>query len=521
MYLIALILYLLIPLSNGQQCLSLANSTACPAFTNYYVSIGQASFVTYPWLANVTSIADFDLGLLSYINSSAPWQPLGCNGHVYPRFAATVTCSKLVLDYSSSLPCNLENNVLPKLLCRSTCTSNVNSILSLIQTKAVTCIGDEDGYQQILQNQRTACESTGEQSTCLDGLVNEGGCGFQNDQKSMCSYCQTVNTTLDCCKGLQCKSAADISRTHRNKLIGIIVGVLGGLLLLGLTILIWWWCFWGKKKKSQKKKKPRQGYSQAESYDMVPPTEPLGDEPPIDTWSGVPGQPGVIPAAAVMAKNNQNNIIINNSNTASNPSNINSNRNSNSNNSNTDGEIEGVSKVQTYLEGFCQVIYSKEPQHEDEILITQGDIIRMYYYFDDGWALGDNLMTCERGLFPLLCVVTMDPTEINAIFAMAELQIPQDTIPCDDQDASSEGSYRLTTSGVQKLRRSATLTNTRTPQPPEEQNILLPQRSASMHSRFRAARSSLELQRCSGEHSSSWSEIAPTASNSRTFLNNY
>ncbi|KAL0085596.1 hypothetical protein J3Q64DRAFT_1105037 [Phycomyces blakesleeanus] len=388
MYLIALILYLLIPLSNGQQCLSLANSTACPAFTNYYVSIGQASFVTYPWLANVTSIADFDLGLLSYINSSAPWQPLGCNGHVYPRFAATVTCSKLVLDYSSSLPCNLENNVLPKLLCRSTCTSNVNSILSLIQTKAVTCIGDEDGYQQILQNQRTACESTGEQSTCLDGLVNEGGCGFQNDQKSMCSYCQTVNTTLDCCKGLQCKSAADISRTHRNKLIGIIVGVLGGLLLLGLTILIWWWCFWGKKKKSQKKKKPRQGYSQAESYDMVPPTEPLGDEPPIDTWSGVPGQPGVIPAAAVMAKNNQNNIIINNSNTASNPSNINSNRNSNSNNSNTDGEIEGVSKVQTYLEGFCQVIYSKEPQHEDEILITQGDIIRMYYYFDDGWALG-------------------------------------------------------------------------------------------------------------------------------------
>ncbi|KAI9031658.1 hypothetical protein CLU79DRAFT_729533 [Phycomyces nitens] len=368
MHLVFLFLYFLIPNSNGQQCLSLANSTVCPAFKNYYVSIGQASFATYPWLVNITSIAEFDLGLLSYINSSTPWQPLGCIGHIYPRFAATITCSTIVLDYASSLPCNLENNVLPNLLCRSTCTANIKSLSNLITTNTVTCV--DDRYIQILADKQQACLATTEQSTCLDGLTNEGGCGFKDDQKSLCNYCQTVDPTLECCKGLQCKSIADSNRIRRNKLIGIIVGTVGGLGCIVLAVLAWW-CFWGKKKK--KSQKNTKCYTQ-EAYDMVPPAEPSNEndegEHLMENWPGVPGHPGIIPAAAVLAKANP---------------------------TNTAGEIEGVSKVQTYLEGFCQVIYSKEPQHEDEILINQGDIIRMYYYFDDGWALGKEKR--EKGSF--------------------------------------------------------------------------------------------------------------------------
>ncbi|KAF7729843.1 hypothetical protein EC973_003577 [Apophysomyces ossiformis] len=198
-----------------------------------------------------------------------------------------------------------------------------------------------------------------------------------------------------------------------------------------------------------------------------------------------------------------------------------------------DGHIGGMSRVQTSLEGFCRVIYAKEPDHDDEISLSEDDIIRMYYYFDDGWALGDNYMTGERGMFPLLCVVKMSPSEIYDIFTTAELQVPEDTVPYQENSTTDQdnSSYQLTTAGMQKLRRSVSSHTTH--EHPTEALVSqkkLPQRSVSMHSPF--ARWSKNHRRAKlgraklGSESSlsvrdSGRSTADTTTNSRTHLNDF
>lgn len=58
---------------------------------------------------------------------------------------------------------------------------------------------------------------------------------------------------------------------------------------------------------------------------------------------------------------------------------------------NLDAEsIKGhVFKVNSLEKQFVRVIYPmKSPENPDELELLKNDIIRMYYYFDDGWAFG-------------------------------------------------------------------------------------------------------------------------------------
>lgn len=51
----------------AQQCISLANSTACQAFGNASISTGSAVAALFPFLSSVQDIASFDSGIESYI----------------------------------------------------------------------------------------------------------------------------------------------------------------------------------------------------------------------------------------------------------------------------------------------------------------------------------------------------------------------------------------------------------------------------------------------------------------------
>jgi hypothetical protein len=60
-------------------------------------------------------------------------------------------------------------------------------------------------------------------------------------------------------------------------------------------------------------------------------------------------------------------------------------------NMNCDAEdIKGhVFKVNSLEKQFVRVIYPlKAPENPDELELLKNDILRMYYYFDDGWAFG-------------------------------------------------------------------------------------------------------------------------------------
>lgn len=48
-----------------------------------------------------------------------------------------------------------------------------------------------------------------------------------------------------------------------------------------------------------------------------------------------------------------------------------------------------VFKVNSLEKQFVRVIYQlKAPENPDELELLKDDLIRMYYYFDDGWAFG-------------------------------------------------------------------------------------------------------------------------------------
>jgi hypothetical protein len=48
-----------------------------------------------------------------------------------------------------------------------------------------------------------------------------------------------------------------------------------------------------------------------------------------------------------------------------------------------------VFKVNSLEKQFVRVIYQlNSPENPDELELLKDDIIRMYYYFDDGWAFG-------------------------------------------------------------------------------------------------------------------------------------
>lgn len=51
-------------------------------------------------------------------------------------------------------------------------------------------------------------------------------------------------------------------------------------------------------------------------------------------------------------------------------------------------EAEAFLSTGSFLDGYCQVIHAYYPQNGDEVQLSKGDIARLIYSFDDGWALG-------------------------------------------------------------------------------------------------------------------------------------
>ena len=174
-----------------QQCLSLNGSSTCGMFSSAHISIRNASLVSLPWLVNVSTVADFDHQLLNYVNSTAFWNlELGCKStsiHHRARYAVSLTCTTIVFDQKSSLPCNPENNtLLPIPLCQSTCdfySKSIQSILSSAPSNSICNLSGMNlisaGANSLTQQCSTNPALKGSPSTgCISGEDNEiGMCG--------------------------------------------------------------------------------------------------------------------------------------------------------------------------------------------------------------------------------------------------------------------------------------------------------------------------------------------------------
>ncbi|KAJ3034674.1 hypothetical protein HDV00_004813 [Rhizophlyctis rosea] len=51
------------------------------------------------------------------------------------------------------------------------------------------------------------------------------------------------------------------------------------------------------------------------------------------------------------------------------------------------------------------VIRPHTPTHDDELVLTSGQLVSINQNFDDGWSQGVNISTGEEGVFPASCVV--------------------------------------------------------------------------------------------------------------------
>ncbi|KAJ3026321.1 UNVERIFIED_CONTAM: Sorbin and SH3 domain-containing protein 2 [Siphonaria sp. JEL0065] len=66
--------------------------------------------------------------------------------------------------------------------------------------------------------------------------------------------------------------------------------------------------------------------------------------------------------------------------------------------------VANTGKAKSSAEKSFDVIYDFNPVNSDEIVLRVGDHVAIKQEYDDGWALGVNLISTEEGLFPLDCL---------------------------------------------------------------------------------------------------------------------
>lgn len=75
------------------------------------------------------------------------------------------------------------------------------------------------------------------------------------------------------------------------------------------------------------------------------------------------------------------------------------------------------------MEEFYEVKHPYPPQMGDELGLHLGDIVCVAMNFDDGWALGFNVTTGLKGVFPVVCVSPAPEELLEQLLSSAKVQI--------------------------------------------------------------------------------------------------
>ncbi|KAI8378358.1 hypothetical protein BD560DRAFT_390149 [Blakeslea trispora] len=360
--------------SNAQDtsttCFSLNGSTACPAFQNFYISI-TGNQNRYPFLTNVTDIQSFDSALIHYAHSSDLYlAPLGCSNNKaiastsipYARYSLTYMCATLIQDSISSLPCNYQHNLNPPPLCQTTCFDYVANLDSITSNNLNMCPNQIERADQVL-NLNSSCQYwTGLNGTynCIIGLANEPECGF-DDHQDACAYCFS-HSEVDSC----CQAVAGCENMSISAILGITFGSLAGLAMVS-TLVYFLYTRWWRRRKTDKEK---DGFGR---FTMMKNTNESG-----------------ITSKQLMGQENTSYPSLSSQSYSTPPI--------------ATTPLIQPPAPQPLLEEFYQVKHPYPPQMGDELGLHIGDIVCVAMNFDDGWALGFNVTTGLKGVFPVVCV---------------------------------------------------------------------------------------------------------------------
>ncbi|KAI7907073.1 uncharacterized protein BX663DRAFT_539830 [Cokeromyces recurvatus] len=456
--------------SQLQECLSLNSSNTCHIFSTAFINIQSAS-VRYAWLNNVTTPVEFDHQLLNYVNSSNFWNlELGCKTssslHTrQARYAVSLICATLVFNYSC-----YHHDPSETVICQSTCKDYLNSIQLILKTLSSehNNICQHPFVNDALARNNTAslseqCNTNslfkGQRSTgCISLSDHEFSdtCGFGNDIYSLCSHCEQNNSKLICCSKHDCSTVINNSHTQKQsnqKTIssssGVIAGALSSLLSLYGFFLF---CCNRKKKKRMKTKKCSSSkfiYNQkkmedSSEYSLI--HYQTTNSPSLSTHlssvitctnHSIVQQASEIDNSRIQPA--KINLTTHNKEEEKDDSSMGMIIPENTMNKEKEDSIAGqVFKVNSLEKQFVRAVYAyNAPVNPDELELVENDILRMYYYFDDGWAFGDNYASDLRGFFPLLCVVNLTKEEVHELQLYSSIKLLEEEQDDNDKQQSS------------------------------------------------------------------------------------
>ncbi|KAG0170506.1 hypothetical protein DFQ28_001968 [Apophysomyces sp. BC1034] len=413
----------------GQQsaddCLSLQRSTACHAYGEYYVGLAGLS-QRFPFLANVNDVSSFDANMTNYAKSASDYYlPVGCS-HTstnqtlpYARYSLTRLCAGVIQDPDYSLPCNRKYGKAPPPLCKSTCTDWLSSVAN------ITANQDVCPYQQERNDSLTRLASQcddwqGYNGTtfCISGAENESdNCGFQDDLAGACAYCDQ-NSSDRCC--LSVKSCNKLST---GAIVGIVIACLVGVGVVGLALY-----FFGCRKRRVRKDK-----FTFTTY-MPPPTQDMSHD--FHNGSTTADSTGSRRALVGGEPNHHNSLRTSQPPPSQTPFMTEQHQ-----------EYEDEEQLQQQPE-FFEVVHPYPPQMGDELGLRVGDIVCLAMLFDDGWALGFNVTTGLKGVFPAVCVVPASEELLEQLLQPATASVAGEQTYSSKTLIEDEGEQGATTTST-------------------------------------------------------------------------
>ncbi|KAL2865711.1 SH3 domain protein [Aspergillus lucknowensis] len=192
-------------------CISLSGSTQCPAFNISSISTNPNLFTDFPFLQNVSNLADFDRELSRYVLGSYVERKydvfLGCQGvdlsntsEYYARYTTSTICNGLI--QSSGGDCDLSDEQL-RPLCAEDCALMASSEEEIVVNDEL-CPQRRSDYLNQIRSDFSVC--TGPEgaltATCISAADNEPNeCGYRSNLIGLCGYCasSSPNSTDSCC----------------------------------------------------------------------------------------------------------------------------------------------------------------------------------------------------------------------------------------------------------------------------------------------------------------------------------
>ncbi|KAG2181443.1 hypothetical protein INT44_008256 [Umbelopsis vinacea] len=272
----------------------------------------------------------------------------------------SVICQLIVNENDDSEKCNAMYDVSPPALCQNTCNQQVQAVKTLVQSQcqstmpSTTLSNYIDTYsQQCLMD--PALNATASQS-CMLGMVNEPDyCGFPS-QGDGCNYCQSSAANGDlCCSKIACDGGAH--GLSKGAVAGIVIAIVSCLLLLVAAV------FYYRRSKSV----PQVHYQSADDRtETACIGEKLSTAPSFLSGTDYQTHDTITPAAL--------------------------------------RDTDSVGLISKLDNEFHTVIHQYYPSQPDELSLRKNDIIVSTVAFDDGWGVGVNITTGQKGAFPLICV---------------------------------------------------------------------------------------------------------------------